>query len=223
MALVELDRVTKRYREGAALREVLSGCNAAIDAGERVALVGSSGSGKSTLLNLISGIDRPDAGTVRVAGTALTDLSETDRTVFRRRHIGFVFQFFNLLPTLTVLENVLLPLELIGRADEAGRHRVGELLARVGMADRAADFPERLSGGEQQRVAICRALAHRPALVLADEPTGALDRHTGERVLDLLFELSNQENMTLLLVTHSDRVAERADRVLNLVDGRLWE
>ncbi len=221
MTLIELDRVAKRYREGERERTVLEDCSVRIDAGERLALIGRSGSGKSTLLNIISGIDRPDAGQVRVAGSDLAALDETARTLFRRRHIGFVFQFFNLLPTLTVAENLLLPLELTGALDAARRQDALHLLARVGLGDRAHSFPEQLSGGEQQRVAIARALVHRPALVLADEPTGALDWETGEQVLDLLFELSREHGMTLLLVTHSSEVAARADRVLTLRDGRL--
>ncbi|RFA29832.1 ABC transporter ATP-binding protein [Alkalilimnicola ehrlichii] len=223
MALVELTAIERRYREGERERCVLSGVDVAIDQGERVALVGRSGSGKSTLLNLIGGIDRPDRGRVRIADTDLTALDETARTLFRRHHIGFVFQFFNLLPTLTVAENLLLPLELTGETSQARRQEALDLLERVGLGDRGNSYPERLSGGEQQRVAIARALVHRPSLLLADEPTGTLDWETGERVLDVLFELSAVQGMTLLIVTHSDEVAERADRVLRLHEGRLQD
>jgi putative ABC transport system ATP-binding protein len=219
--LVELSGVHKRYREGDRERVVLAGVDALVESGERVALVGRSGSGKSTLLNIISGIDRPDSGRVHIAGEDLGAMDEAARTLFRRHHIGFVFQFFNLLPTLTVAENLLLPLELTGALDPARRQEAFRLLARVGLADRADSFPEHLSGGEQQRVAIARAVVHRPKLLLADEPTGTLDWETGELVLDLLFELSADSGMTLLIVTHSGEVARRADRILALREGRL--
>jgi putative ABC transport system ATP-binding protein len=220
---VELVDLTKSYREGDREHVVLDRAVAAVAVGERVAILGPSGSGKSTLLNLISGIDLPDGGTVRVDGTDLTALSERDRTLFRRRRLGFVFQFFNLLPTLTVLENLLLPMELKGRvgADEEARAR--ELLGDVGLADRADTFPDRLSGGEQQRVAVARALVHEPALVLADEPTGNLDQDTGERVADLLDRLVASRRRTLVVVTHSRELAARMDRVLRLDHGALVE
>jgi putative ABC transport system ATP-binding protein len=220
---VELVDLTKSYREGDREHVVLDRAVASIAVGERVAILGPSGSGKSTLLNLVSGIDLPDGGTVRVDGTDLTALSERDRTLFRRRRLGFVFQFFNLLPTLTVLENLLLPMELKGRvgADEEARAR--ELLGDVGLADRADTFPDRLSGGEQQRVAVARALVHEPALVLADEPTGNLDQDTGERVADLLDRLVASRRRTLVVVTHSRELAARMDRVLRLDHGALVE
>jgi putative ABC transport system ATP-binding protein len=189
--------------------------------GEFVALLGPSGSGKSTLLNLIAGMDLPDAGEVEVDGVSLHRLSERERTLFRRRRIGFVFQFFNLIPTLTVEENLLLPLELAGRVGEEDRARADRLLAEVGLGDRGRSWPDRLSGGEQQRVALARALAHDPALVLADEPTGNLDRRSGERVLDLLVRMVRESGTTLVVVTHAERAADRADRVLELVDGTL--
>jgi putative ABC transport system ATP-binding protein len=220
-ALVILDEVRKAYREGDALHLVLDGVEARVGAGEFVALVGPSGSGKSTLLNLIAGIDRPDSGEVVVAGAALGRMSERERTLFRRRSIGFVFQFFNLIPTLTVEENLLLPLELNGLPADAAVAR--GWLARVGLADRAGSFPDRLSGGEQQRVAIARALIHEPPLVLADEPTGNLDADTGERVLELLASLTREGGRTLVVVTHSERIVERADRTLVLDRGRLRE
>jgi len=191
--------------------------------GEMVALLGPSGSGKSTLLNLVSGIDAPDGGSVEVEGTELTRMGERDRTLFRRRHIGFVFQFFNLLPTLTVEENLLLPFELTGRVGEEERSRARALLERVGLGDRGETFPDRLSGGEQQRVAVARAVVHSPTLVLADEPTGNLDVETGSRVLDLLEELVRKSGTTLLLVTHAPEVASRADRILTLRGGKLVE
>jgi putative ABC transport system ATP-binding protein len=219
--VVRFDGLTRRYREGGRERTVLAGASAEIRRGEFVALLGPSGSGKSTLLNLLSGIDQPDEGWVDVAGVRLTGLDERARTIFRRQHIGFVFQFFNLLPTLTVLENLLLPLELKGRVgggDEAGAMA---LLDRVGLADRAGAFPDRLSGGEQQRVALARALVHEPALVLADEPTGNLDPETGERVGELLEALVREQGRTLLVVTHAPALAARADRVLGIEHGHL--
>jgi putative ABC transport system ATP-binding protein len=219
--VLELRGVTKSYREGGREHRVLDGADALVAAGEIAVLVGRSGSGKSTLLNVISGIDRPDAGEVLIAGTPLHQLDERERTLFRRRHVGFVFQFFNLIPTLTVLENLLLPLELEGRADAAGRRRARDLLAEVGLADRADSFPDRLSGGEQQRVAVARALVHEPALVLADEPTGNLDLETGRTVLRLLDELTRRAGRTMLMVTHAREVVGVADRLLTLREGRI--
>jgi len=189
--------------------------------GEFLVLLGASGSGKSTFLNLISGIDSADSGSMLVEGTDLTRLSEYDRTVFRRDHIGIVFQFFNLIPTLTILENVTLPLELRGLRRRPAEQRGKHLLDRVGLLDRANDFPDRLSGGQQQRVAIARALVHEPRLVLADEPTGNLDGETGESVLRLLLELTRESGRTLLMATHDTAVIPLADRVFSIHDGRL--
>jgi len=212
--LIALDGVTKSYQEGGATRVVLRDVTLRVAEGEHVAILGRSGSGKSTLLNLVAGIDAPTEGTIAVGGALLTALSERERTLFRRRTIGFVFQFFNLIPTLSVLENVRLPLELAGQrgrpADDAAR----ALLDQVGLAARADAFPDRLSGGEQQRVAIARALAADPPLLLADEPTGNLDAETGARVLDLLCGLTQAHGRTLLVATHSRAVAARAHRVL---------
>jgi putative ABC transport system ATP-binding protein len=187
------------------------------------ALVGPSGSGKSTLLNLVAGIDLPDAGEVEVDGVGIHALSERDRTLLRRYRMGFVFQFYNLIPTLTVEENLLLPLELAGRVESVHRARAHALLAQVGLGDRLRSWPDRLSGGEQQRVALARALVHEPALILADEPTGNLDREAGRRVLDLLLRLVRGAGATLLIATHSEAAARRADRVVEIVDGRLVE
>jgi putative ABC transport system ATP-binding protein len=216
---VELRGVSRTYREGEGERIVLRGVDLAIGRGEFAVLVGRSGSGKSTLLNLVSGIDAPTAGEVLIEGTAITRLGERERTLFRRRHIGFIFQFFNLVPTLTVAENLQLPLALIGRDAMAARARVQELLGQVALTDRASSFPDRLSGGEQQRVAVARALAHDPRLVLADEPTGNLDTESAERVLLLLTSLSRARGTTVIVVTHSTEVARLADRVVTLKDG----
>jgi putative ABC transport system ATP-binding protein len=220
---VELIELCKSYQEGERLHSVLDSATASIAGGERVAILGPSGSGKSTLLNLISGTDLPDAGTVRVDGVDVTALTEHARTLFRRKHVGFVFQFFNLLPTLTVLENLLLPLELTGARDPEGEERARGLLERVGMVDRADTFPDRLSGGEQQRVALARALVHRPGLLLADEPTGNLDQDLAEHVGELLEELAASQGTTLVVVTHSRELAARMDRTLRVDHGKLVE
>ena len=219
--VLDLRDVRKSYREGDAWRDVLTGAELGLARGQIGALVGRSGAGKSTLLNLISGIDRPDGGAVVVDGTHLERLSERDRTLFRRRHVGFVFQFYNLVPTLTVGENVRFLLDLNGASSSDAAARADALLGQVGLADRAGAFPDRLSGGEQQRVAIARALAHEPALVLADEPTGDLDVETGQTILDLLERLTRDEGRTLLMVTHDESTLDRADVVFRLADGRV--
>ncbi|NIP82759.1 MAG: ATP-binding cassette domain-containing protein [Gemmatimonadetes bacterium] len=217
--MIEIEGLTKTYPEAGGERVVFRDLSLRAGDGEIVVLLGPSGSGKTTLLNLVSGIDLPTAGEVRIDGRALTSMSERERTLFRRDRIGFVFQFFNLIPTLTVEENLLLPLELSGRDTPADHARARSLLAEVGLADRADEYPDRLSGGEQQRVAVARALAHDPAVVLADEPTGNLDRHTGQRVLDLVETLARAARKTVLLVTHSEQAVPLADRVLELRDG----
>jgi len=218
---VALEGLSKSYPEGDREHVVLDGVDAAVSRGERVAILGPSGSGKSTLLNLVSGIDLPDRGRVLVGGVDLTSLSEHERTLFRRRHLGFIFQFFNLLPTLTVMENLLLPVELKGPVGAGERRRARDLLEAVGLGDRAGTFPDRLSGGEQQRVAVARALVHEPTLVLADEPTGNLDEDTGVLVADLLERLMRDRGHTLVVVTHSRPLARRMDRVLRLDHGKL--
>lgn len=222
-SLIRLEGVSKSFRQGERRRTVLDSVDLTLERGELAVLLGRSGSGKSTLLNVISGIDRPDAGRVVVDGTPVSELSERDRTLFRRDHVGFVFQFFNLLPTLTVEENLLLPQELAGQVDPEDRERARHLLERVGLADRADEFPDRLSGGEQQRVAVARALGHDPLLVLADEPTGNLDLETGLQVLELLDDLTRRAGKTLLMVTHSREVIGIADRIFRMEDGRVVE
>jgi len=220
---VVLAGLRKSYREGGQTLTVLDGASSRLAAGERVAVLGPSGSGKSTLLNLISGIDLPEEGSVSVGDVDLTALGERERTLFRRRHVGFVFQFYNLLPTLTVLENLLLPLELAGSSDAEGEARARRLLERVALAGREGAFPDRLSGGEQQRVAVARALVHDPDLLLADEPTGNLDEDMAASVAELLDELVRTQGATLVVVTHSRDLAERMDRMLRIDHGRLVE
>lgn len=218
--VVRVRGLSRSYREGDTYRPVLRDLALEVLPGESVGLLGRSGSGKSTLLNVLGGIDIPDAGTVEIGGTPLGRLSERERTLFRRRHIGFVYQFFNLLPTLTVEENVSLPLELNGMADGG---RVKSLLTEVGLGNRLGSFPEQLSGGEQQRVALVRALVHRPTLILADEPTGNLDAESGRTVSLLLRRLTDVEGSTLVLVTHSTEASAICDRLLYLKEGRLQE
>ena len=219
--LIEFRSLTKTYLEGESVRSVLTDVNASIMPGEFVVLLGPSGSGKSTLLNLISGIDVPTSGEIIVDGVDISRLSERDRTLFRRRNIGLVFQFFNLIPTLNVRENLLLPLELNGIKGDADTDQASDLLEAVGLSDRARSFPDRLSGGEQQRVAIARALVHQPKLLLADEPTGNLDGETGRAVMDTLVSLVRRNGGTMLVVTHSREVVELADRVLGIQGGTL--
>jgi putative ABC transport system ATP-binding protein len=201
---------------------VLHDVNLRIAAQSVVAVLGPSGSGKSTLLGLLAGLDRPSAGQVVIDGQNLADLTEDDRAGFRARNVGFVFQTFHLLPTLTALENVLVPMELLGRdRPRDHRERASELLARVGLAERSHHYPTQLSGGEQQRVALARAFAARPRILFADEPTGNLDRDTGARVVALLEELNRESRTTLVLVTHDPDLAERAERIVRLDGGQV--
>ena len=214
--LVRVTDVTKVYQGG--ITGALNGVSVAVEKGEFTAIMGPSGSGKSTLLNLVAGVDRPTSGTVVVDGTDLGKLGETGLARFRRDHIGFVFQFFYLLPNLTALENVLIPAQLSGNVVPG---RAEELMEQLGIKEVADRYPARLSGGQQQRVAIARALINKPALLLADEPTGALDTHTGDQVMDLLGDL-HRSGQTILLVTHDAKLATRyASRVLSVMDGRI--
>lgn len=223
-AFIRLKNISKGYLEGGKPRQVLQQVSVNFQEGEYVAILGRSGSGKSTLLNLISGIDLVDSGEIEINGACLTKMNEYERTLFRRSHIGFVFQFFNLLPTLTVLENISLPMELSGANLVPAREKAKKLLVAVGLLDRQKTFPDRLSGGEQQRVAIARALVHDPLLVLADEPTGNLDQETGAQVLSLLDSLTRQRGKNLIMVTHSKENTLYADRVVTLTrDGSLKE
>ncbi|MGB3427029.1 MAG: ABC transporter ATP-binding protein [Burkholderiaceae bacterium] len=215
--MLSIDGLTKRFGS----RSVLDALALDVGPGEYVAIVGESGSGKSTLLNLIAGLDRPDAGRVVIDGTDLASLDDTARTLARRRKLGFVFQSFHILPHLTVEQNVELPLVLIGTQRDERATRVKELLAAVGLGDRGGSMPRELSGGELQRVAVARALVHRPALVLADEPTGNLDPDTAQTVLDLLAREVRTRGAGGVLVTHSQAAARSADRILVLDHGRL--
>jgi len=220
---LRIQNVDKSFLEGGNRRIVLRGANADFFGGETVGILGKSGSGKTTLLNLISGIDRVESGSIHLNGIDLTKLNEQARTLFRRENIGFIFQFFNLIPTLTVWENVLLPLELNGEANKAGLARAEELLKEVGLSDRKKAFPDRISGGEQQRVAIARALVHDPILLLADEPTGNLDEENGKLILDLLDRLTRQVGKNMIMVTHNPEAATIANRVLTMREGQLVE
>jgi putative ABC transport system ATP-binding protein len=221
--VLSIRQLCRNFREGERIHRVLEGLDADIGSGERVAVMGRSGSGKSTLLNLISGIDRADSGTVHVDELEVTALGEPARTLFRRAHIGFVYQFFNLIPTLDVAENVRLVLELNGVRGRAARERSLAALADVGLRDRTHSAIDALSGGEQQRVAIARALVHAPKLLLADEPTGNLDDATAQEVLPALLGLTRARGTTLVIVTHDEALAGAADRVLELREGRLHE
>ena len=218
--MIRLRKISKGFSEAGQWRQVLDDLDLDVQRGQFVCLTGRSGSGKSTLLNVLSGIDSPDSGQVRIDGTALEQLDDRARTLYLRRHLGFVFQSFNLVPTLTVAENLALPQELNGAVD---RCLCLSWLERVALADRANSFPDELSGGEQQRVAVARALVHGPQVLLADEPTGNLDQRTGERILSILQDLCARSETTLLVASHSREVASRADRVVELVDGALRE
>ncbi len=213
----------KSYPAGSGYQTVLRGVSLQVYRGERLALLGQSGSGKSTLLNLIAGIDTPDSGGITVDGVSIGLLTEKDRTLFRRRHIGFIYQSFNLIQTLTALENVQLPLQLNGADRRQAAEQSARMLDRVGLGARGDAFADQLSGGEQQRVAIARAMVHRPALVLADEHTGNLDAETGASMMGLFNEIAEETSQTVVMVTHSSAVAATANRVALITDGRIAE
>ncbi|MCB1725489.1 MAG: ABC transporter ATP-binding protein [Gammaproteobacteria bacterium] len=220
-ALLSARGLRKAYVSGGTRQLVLDDLDLDLARGEIVAVIGASGSGKTSLLNLLCGIDSPDAGDVVIDGIDVHARREPDKTLFRRRHVGFVFQFFNLIPTLTVRENLALPLELLGRPQAEIAMRVSGLLDGIALAHIAERFPDTLSGGEQQRVAVARALAHTPSLLLADEPTGNLDTHTAGNVTALLIDMTRAHRAAMVIVTHSPAVAACADRQLRLADGRL--
>jgi putative ABC transport system ATP-binding protein len=219
MSVLKAESLTKKVTSPEGMLTIVNDVSLDIAAGESVAIVGASGAGKSTLLALLAGLDSPTSGRITLAGADLTGLDEDGRARLRAERVGFVFQSFHLVPSLTALENVMLPLELAGRRD--ARATAAETLGRVGLAQRTGHYPRQLSGGEQQRVALARAFVTRPAVLFADEPTGNLDTHTGERIISLLFELNAQSNTTLVLVTHDLAVAGRCGRVLRMDSGWL--
>ncbi len=218
-ALIDVVNVTKQVSDSTGTLTILNEISFQLQARQSAAIVGASGSGKSTLLSILAGLDTPTSGTVSIAGTALFSLDEDARAALRAQQLGFVFQSFQLLANLTALENVMLPLELMGRAD--ARAAATDMLARVGLSERLRHYPKVLSGGEQQRVALARAFVVRPAVLLADEPTGSLDFATGEKVMALMFELNREAGTTLVMVTHDRSIAARCDRQLQIEAGRL--
>lgn len=219
VAIIAVEHVTKRVQDSSGELTILHDIDFSLAAQESVAIVGASGSGKSSLLAIIAGLDTPSEGTVKLAGTDLFRLDEDARAAVRAERVGFVFQSFQLMGNLTALENVMLPLELQGRSD--ARAAATEMLARVGLSERLGHYPKVLSGGEQQRVALARAFVVKPALLLADEPTGSLDFATGEKVMALMFELNRERGTTLVLVTHDRGIAARCDRQVRIEAGRL--
>ena len=220
-AILRCEKLVKHFQEGDYKVEVLNGVDLTVAPGERVAIVGSSGSGKSTLLHLLGGLDTPTSGEVFVGGESMSGMGDAARGLLRNRALGFVYQFHHLLPEFTAVENVAMPLLIGGVEPEEAEARAVELLGKVGLAQRLTHRPAKLSGGERQRAAVARALVHRPAVVLADEPTGNLDSHTGEQVYQLMLELNREMGTALVLVTHDMKMAERAQRILHLKDGRL--
>ncbi|MDQ1682159.1 MAG: putative transport system ATP-binding protein [Frankiaceae bacterium] len=216
-AVVVARDVTRRYGQGDTAVDALRGVSVAIPKGQFTAVMGPSGSGKSTLMHILAGLDRPTEGSVTIDGNEITKMGDQQLTLLRRDHIGFIFQFFNLLPMLTAFENIMLPLRIAGRVPESGW--VDEVIERVGLADRRRHRPAELSGGQQQRVAIARGLVTRPTVMFADEPTGNLDSHTGEEILALLRETVDNFGQTTVMVTHEARAASMADRILFLADG----
>ena len=219
MALLEAKNLTKTYEIDHRVITVLKPINLSVDAGQFLVIQGSSGSGKTTLLTLLSGLDRPTSGKVLINQQDISSATEEELAPLRNRTIGFVFQSFHLVPAMTAIENIMFPAELIG--DTTARKRADGLLARVGMAHRQDNLPSQLSGGEKQRIALCRAMINRPKLLFADEPTGNLDSENGKLVLEQLIDLKNAHGATLILVTHNPKIAQAADRVVTLVDGKL--
>lgn len=212
--MIRLENVEKCYGNN----KVLKGINLQVEKGEFVAIMGSSGSGKSTLLNLIGGMDRPEKGKIFIDSSEISTYTDEELTLYRRKKIGFIFQFFNLLPNITIFENISMPLLLNGIFDD---HKVFEFIKRIGLEGKENEYPYRLSGGEQQRVAIARALIHNPEIILADEPTGSLDSETGKMIMNLITQLSEETAKTIILVTHEYYIAEYARRILRIKDGKI--
>lgn len=219
--LIQLVNLNKSYDEGGGKHQVFSGLDYQFEVGKITVMFGRSGSGKSTLLNLISGIDVPDGGSIIINNENISELNEHKRTLFRRNNIGFIFQFFNLIPTLTILENLLLPLELKGKIFGDDNEKAKLMLREVGLEGKETKYPDMLSGGEQQRVAIARALIHNPDIILADEPTGNLDKYTGAGIIDLLDKLVRHQNKTMIMATHSKELIGLADTILSVEGGGL--
>lgn len=219
--IIEADNISKHFRLGGQQVQILHDINLSVGAGEFVVVAGSSGSGKSTLLSVLSGLDKPDSGRVQLASVEITPLSEDELAPIRNKLIGFVFQSFHLIPSLTAIENVKFPAEL--NKDSLAKDKASDLLDKVGMSHRAGNYPSQMSGGEQQRVAICRALINEPKIVFADEPTGNLDSENSEGIIDLLYNLHTEAKTTLVIATHSHSLAERAGRIIRLSDGRIEE
>lgn len=219
MKILEVKRLSKKYGKGDAEVVALDDVSFQVDKGEFVAIVGASGSGKSTLMHLLGGVDRPNGGSVHVDGHSLYDLNESELAIFRRRNIGIVYQFYNLIPTLTAQENIQLPCLLDHRAVDA--NRLQEILQTIGLESRKAHLPSELSGGQQQRVSIGRSLINDPALILADEPTGNLDSQSSREVMDLLKFANKKYNQTLIVITHDEQIALQADRIITIKDGKV--
>lgn len=222
-AMIEAVSLNKTYKLGSLDVEVLKDINLSIASGEFVSIMGPSGSGKSTLLYLIGGLDKPTSGSVRIKGSELSDMKDKEQSIMRRRDIGFVFQFYNLIPNLNVEENVMLPVLLDGKKLKDHRSKLDEILEVVGLSDRRAHTPRELSGGQQQRVAIARALVNEPDIILADEPIGNLDTRTGMEVMELLQRINKEKGKTIVQVTHSREAADYGNRVINVRDGKVWE
>jgi len=221
-AIIEAKSLNKTFKLGSLDVEVLKDINLTIDSGEFVSIMGPSGSGKSTLLYLIGGLDKPTSGSVKIKGSELSDMKDKEQSIMRRRDIGFVFQFYNLIPNLNVEENVMLPLLLDGKKLKDNRDKLDEILEIVGLSDRRHHTPRELSGGQQQRVAIARALINEPDIILADEPIGNLDTKTGTEVMELLQRINMEKGKTIVQVTHSKEAAEYGNRVINVRDGKVW-
>lgn len=221
--ILEAHQLTREFKSGSRILKVVNNINFSIQEGISCAVIGPSGSGKTTLLGLCAGLDRPTSGTIKLNGIQLNPLSEDERAGVRNKYVGFVFQTFQLVPTLTALENVMVPLELRGEATGAVRTRALGLLDSVGLADRNHHYPTQLSGGEQQRVSIARAFINQPKILFADEPTGNLDNETGEHIEDLIFDLNKKQGTTLVMVTHDPELAAKCDRVIKLKNGFLHE